>query len=130
MWLLIAALIPLRGAMAAAMLCPTAGAGLQSEVRIGGQPMGHHAMTDAAAAAQGHAQHDHAHHDHADGAHDHGGGGHDKCNLCSAFCSVTPMVGAAPTLPAPDLANASFPALAAPAASFLSSGQERPPRSI
>jgi hypothetical protein len=122
-WLLVllAVLLPVRGGMAAAMACvPAAAAAAPSEVEV----------TDH-----------HEHHDHAAAHHDHGAGdpevtaaaghGHGECNLCSAFCSVTPLPSAAPTVAAPlDLAAAAFPSVGAPAPNFLSSGPERPPRSI
>ena len=55
----------------------------------------------------------------------------DRCTLCAAFCSLTPLVGSAPGLFVPQaLPAAPFPALSAPVPSFLSDGQERPPRSL
>src|SRR5262245_55047614 len=98
---MLAVLIPVRGAVAAAMLCPVAGVGVPSEMRLAHEPSGH-ALMDAAAAASTHAHHDHAHHDHGPAGHDHGLGSQDKCDVCSAFCSVTPMVSSLPTLPALD----------------------------
>ena len=62
--LLLAVLLPLRGAMAAVMLCPPAAIGTQSEVRVSGQPLDHHGSD------QGVEVHDHAAHGH--GVHDHG----------------------------------------------------------
>lgn len=133
-WLLVllAALLPVRGAIAAAMLCPPAAAGTHSEM----PRMDHGAM----AGAHEYAHQDHAQHEHADaGLHgDHGGThddkgptSHDKCNLCSACCSATPLLSTMPSVPQPHgLATASFPDVFAPAPSFLSDGQERPPRSI
>ena len=118
---LLAALLPVRGAMAAAMLCPPAGVGTQSELRL--------MATDDQAVGHDHAVDGHAH-THASHS-DHGQSGTDKCNLCSAFCSITPLLSAMPSVPQPfDLMAASFPDLSAPAPSFLSDGQERPPRSI
>ena len=122
---LLALLLPIRGAVAAAMLCPPAAAG-----------MDHHAMM-ANTDHDEHVGHQHAD-DHSAGAHDagksasagHHGGGVDKCNLCCDFCSITPLLSALPSVPTPqDLCSVSFPALFAPAPSFLSDGQERPPRS-
>jgi hypothetical protein len=126
--LLLAVLLPIRGAVAAAMLCPVAETGSQVELRLHDHSLGHPAMDEAA-------QVDHAsmHPDHAASGHHHddGAGQPDRCNLCSAFCSVTPLVGSLPTVFAPlDTAAASFPDLSAPATTFLSGGQERPPRSI
>lgn len=113
-WLLlfIAVLLPLRGAVAAAMLC-----GLPVS------PAQH-------APAAGHEAH-HATH--------HGSGHHepkaspvaDKCNLCAASCCLTPLASAPPVVAAPlEVGTVLFPEVDAPPASFLSDGQERPPRSI
>lgn len=110
---LLALTLPVRGVMAAAMLCPPP------------------------AAAVGHAHAGSASHPHAEAVakaaehHHDATAGTDTCNLCSACCSVPPVPSAAPALPLPhDLAGAVFPAYSVPAPSFLSDGQERPPRSI
>ncbi|HEX5683153.1 MAG TPA: hypothetical protein VFY73_03870 [Ideonella sp.] len=128
--LLLAALLPVRGAIAAAMLCPHAGAGAHSEMRLAN----HHAGDRGNAAS---VIHDHGPQEHPAAAH-HGSGhdgqgamDHDKCNLCSACCSTTPLLSAMPSVPQPhDQAAVSFPDVCAPAPNFLSDGQERPPRSI
>lgn len=125
-WLLVllAGLLPVRGAAAAAMLCPPAGVGTQSEVPLmDHQAVGHDHQDGTAASVQ---------HVHDDGAqHDHGLSGQDQCNLCSAFCSLTPLVSEHAGVAEPrDLATNRFPGFSAPAPSFLSDGQERPPRSI
>lgn len=129
--LLLALLLPLRGTLAAAMLCPSAGAGTQHEMH----GMDHSDLDAMAAAAPTDSEmHDHAHHEHgSSGTHDDGPSHNtpDKCNLCSACCSATPLISSAPALAMPqNLAFATFAAIAAPAPSFLSDGQERPPRSI
>jgi hypothetical protein len=127
--LLLAVLLPVRGALAAAMFCAPAGVGTQDEVRVLDHSANPHALMDAAMA---HAGHDHAAHDHGTGT---DGGeslnAHDKCNLCTAFCSVTPLASGPLIMTAPqDVAAAAFPELFAPPSSFLSDGQDRPPRSI
>ena len=125
-WLLVllAVLLPVRGAVAAAMLCPIAGAGVQTEVQMSSEYAAHEAMHQHQHQHQHAASHEHtADHDHASSA--------DRCNLCSAFCSLTPLVGSVPTVAAPlDLAAVVFPDFSAPPPSFFSDGQERPPRSI
>ena len=115
----LALLMPLRAAVAGAMLCPTGGAADAHQQ--------HPKMSDDSAAA--HAHHEGMHHDQAEPSpppHAHDGG----CNLCASFCSMTPMPSTAPTI-APSMlaATLSFPALHAPAPSFQSDGQDRPPRS-
>ena len=106
--LLLVLLLPFRGAVAAAMLCPVEG---QAHHDVGMQAAHAHAGAD--------------HHD------DHGHGAPDKCNMCYAFCALTPLAGAAPKLPEPAaLPAVKFPEFPAPAPSFLSDGQERPPRTL
>jgi hypothetical protein len=125
LWLLVllAVLLPVRGAMAGAMLCSPAGVGTQQELRTL-----HEHAADSSAQAGPHAGHHHlqaAHHDEAADP------GHDKCNLCSAFCSLTPLLSDMPGVPPPlEVPAESFPDFSAPAPSFLSDGQERPPRSF
>ena len=125
--LLLVVLLPWRGAVAAAMLCPPATAPVQH---------GAHIVADDAQA------HEHHHHEGHDGLSDHQAhashadhGATDKtqdsaCNLCAATCSVTTLPVHAAGVPAPaEVATTRFPPLAAPAPDFLSSGQDRPPRS-
>ncbi|MBK1687616.1 hypothetical protein [Rubrivivax gelatinosus] len=123
---LLALLLPLRGAVAEVLLCAGHAAAVSH---------GEHAVTAVA-------QHDcePAVADHADGAHEaeeaaadpHGASGAAaKCNTCSASCSMSPLLGAMPVVPAPGWAPESHASsLDAPAPSHLTDGQERPPRSI
>ncbi len=137
--LLLAVLLPVRGGVAAAMLCPPAGVGTQSEVAALQLPASHHDFGGQQAV------HDHSAHDHSANGQaranandvsaetpDHGASGApDKCNVCSSFCSVTPLVSHLPDLPTPQaVARAVFPAVPAQAPTFFSDGQDRPPRSI
>lgn len=123
-WLLVllATLIPVRGAVAAAMLCSAAGPGSQGELRV----------MDPRAAGGVHDAEAQAHHRHDGGAgHDHKAAQKDKCNLCAASCALTPLLSEPAGISEPrDLADVPFPSITAPAPSFLSGGQERPPRSI
>jgi hypothetical protein len=125
--LLLAVLLPIRGAVAAAMVCPVAGTGSQTEVRVHDHAIGHHEV-----GSTGNTDHSMHHEDGAGGdGHDGAASASDKCDLCSAFCSIPPLIE---TLPAafklPDAAAATFPPFSARAPSFLSDGPERPPRSI
>ncbi|MET0518529.1 MAG: hypothetical protein ABW005_06805 [Burkholderiaceae bacterium] len=147
--LLLALLLPFRGAVAAAMPCAMVNHGQMTTPEL--LPQTGDERADPQSMASGHepagidmdmdmAQHS-AHSmdgdaDHRDGGadhgqHDHGTSSHgDKCNLCSASCALTPLLSAMPTLHPPlALAAAGFPAPAVPGPSFLSDGQERPPRS-
>lgn len=144
-WLLVllAALLPIRGAAAAAMLCLPTAEGGSDTVLMAGSGTGHaqvHASAHASHQHESQHEHEHEHDGHlmaqadgdavgsASGGHHDGGG---KCNLCCGFCSMTPMLSTPPSVPAPvHLTSVSFPDLCAPAPSFLSDGQERPPRSI
>ena len=124
-WLLvlIAVLLPVRGAVAAAMLCPMG-------VEHAPVASAEHRHDDRAVAAD---HHDHTDHEHRGlQAHDHDhGSSADKCNLCVAFCSITPLLSELPTVPAPqEVTTLRFPSYAAAPPSFFSDGEERPPRSI
>ena len=130
-WLLIlmTVLLPLRGALAAAMMCPVGETGVQTEV-VMAQQAHDHGYGHAGGAHVGHADVDlstqHAdHHDFASV-----GDPADKCNLCSAFCSVTGIVSASATVAEPQKVATAFPHLYIPPLSFVPDGQERPPRSI
>jgi hypothetical protein len=134
--LLLAVLLPVRGAVAAAMLCPVSGSGVQTELVAGIHPAGHDAMDQVLSHDHG-AGHDRAGgHGHGPGASDDGHPGHDHaafegCNTCSAYCSLTPLVSNVPTRVEPlDASAVKFFDLSAPPPSFVSDGQERPPRAI
>jgi hypothetical protein len=109
---LLAMLLPLRGVSAAVLLCEQ-------------QPVSHTEF-----ASDGHGDHDVA------GAtvHEHAGSdqnGADKPHHCLSSCSATPLMSALATFAAPTVAGTTaFPRFAAPSPTFLSDGQERPPRSI
>lgn len=122
----LALLIPIRGAVAGAMLCPAGGA-----LAAASSHMQHPAAHDGATALHHDdgAHHDHAHHEQAQPSPTHTS--HDTgCNLCASFCSMTPMPSAAPTIEPSTLSTTlSFPSLQAPAPSFQSGGPDRPPRS-
>lgn len=127
-WLLVllAIALPMRGAMAAAMLCAPGG-GAHAHVTAGpSAPM---------PVTEGHA-HDHAGAalSHAHGAADHASSaGHDadeKCGFCASCCSVSIPVTATLVLPQAPPAAQHFPEDVAPIAEFFPGGQERPPRSI
>ena len=109
-WLLVllTALLPVRGALAAAMLCAPASASHSQH--------------------QGHDMAQHEHHQAAGEHHQHDGG--DRCSLCASCCTAVPLMGVLPSVPQPFDAPQQFPALHTPAPSFVSDGWERPPRSI
>lgn len=126
---LLSAMLPIRGVMAAALLCPPhAGAvGDAHTLPVAGE------SADGDAVAPTHDGSESPHHDGgASPSHHHeSASGTDTCNLCSACCSVPPLPSTAPAVPLPhDTARAVFPSFAAPAPTFQSEGPERPPRSI
>lgn len=120
-WLLVllAFALPIRGAMAAAMVC-AAESGL---VHVSGTG-DHH--DHPGHATQG-ASHSHAEHDHASGV-GHGSAG--KCSLCASCCSATAPAAVSLAMPQAPPAAAAYPEYVAPRGEFFSGGQERPPRSI
>ena len=127
---MLAVLLPVRGAVAAAMLCPVASSGEQMELAMEGHSAMHKAMDHAMS-------HDHAGgHDHAasTAADEHPGHDHaasEGCNACSAYCSLTPLLSDVPRLAEPlDRTAVKFSELSVPPPSFVSDGQERPPRTI
>jgi hypothetical protein len=132
--LLLAVLLPARGAVAAAMLCPVGTGGVQQEMVLSGEAARHDAMEHMHAHPAGlgqAAEHGHAATSHDDGHTNHDHTTSDRCNACSAFCSLTPLVSSVPSVFEPlDPAGVKFSRLSAPAPSFLSDGQERPPRTI
>lgn len=122
-WLLVllAFVLPMRGAMAAAMVClPSAAHSQAVPGAHGHEHAGHGPAAHGDAAAQPHAAHDHG----SPAGHDATG----KCSVCATCCSVSvPVVSAFTPAQAPPAA-VRFPELPAPAAEFHSGGQERPPR--
>lgn len=118
--MLLAVLLPLRGAVAAAMLCPGGQAAqLQLSAAPAGMTMHDHAHMQAHEAQTGQAHHAQA------------SGELAKCNTCCDFCAMTPLPATEPLLPvAQALATVRYPHLLAPAPSFVSGGQERPPRPV
>ncbi|MBX3620782.1 MAG: hypothetical protein KF891_12465 [Rhizobacter sp.] len=111
---LMAMLLPLRGVSAATLLCEQHPA---SHTEVVSHDHGGH---DMASATDGdHAQHDHSHN------------GFDKGRHCLSSCSAAPLMAVAPSVLTPTLLGTTvFPHFAAPAPTFQSDGQDRPPRSI
>ena len=108
----LAILVPVRGAMGAAMPCMPAGLEMPPEVQA-------QVMTHAG---------EHPCHDESAPE---GSKQGKTCERCAAFCSLTPLMSSVPALAEPgELRTTTFPDLSAPAPTFLSGGPERPPRSI
>lgn len=120
----LALLLPIRGAVAGAMLCPEGSH--SAALTESFEHAGHNMHGDAIAAH---------HHDHADSTPHHEpseSAGHTSgCGICATVCSMTPILSAMPTVEPSTLAAAvTFPALSAPTPTFQSDGQDRPPRSL
>lgn len=127
-WLvvLLAIVLPIRGAVASSMLCEAPGA-LTSTASHSHQPAQDHTSA-----------HDDVQpvldiaHDDTLASHGESLGGEDACNLCVVYCgSGAVLVSQVLTAPAPlDLVSPLIPVLAAAAPSFVPDGLERPPRTI
>ena len=121
--LLLVVLLPVRGAMAAAMLCLP-----QSDAKSAKVVVDHHGGGMASAG------HDHARHspdasaaqpkDQASAVDSH------DCNLCASFCSLTLLISDPLDWRHPPAQADLNPAPSVPAPSFVSDGEERPPRTI
>ena len=130
--LLLVLSLPARGALVAAMVCEPVDSGHPTE-RVAHDHSANH-MPDVAG-------HGHAAHDRVEG-HAHpspisatvtatAAAASDSCHLCCDLCSLSPLVSQWPSLAGPQhLSNLAFPDVAAPLPSFVSEGQERPPRTI
>lgn len=118
---LLAVLLPLRGALAAVAVCEDVDAGERTELVV----HSHGAHDGAAQAGQ-----DEVSHDHGDGVvHSHNGVTH--VVKCATSCSLTPLAMSDPSLVGSVVVTTiSFPAYRALAPSFISDGQERPPRTL
>jgi hypothetical protein len=101
---LLAILLPVRGVVAATMLCPA------------------------------HADHPSAHHHASEEAPDTDPSSAENpatCHFCASACCMASIVCTLPSLSEPGLtASDGFPALTAPVPVFQSDGQDRPPRTI
>lgn len=136
--LLLAVLLPLRGAVAATMVCAEPGEANQTVMAVGaahhdmhsGHPHGsdHDVSSDAQATHGDHAVHPPSVADsHDDGA----WAASDTCHICASGCHAAALATTAPVVAGPVMtAKVVFPTISAPAPAFQSDGQERPPRSI
>ena len=128
--ILLTVLLPLRGAVAAAMLCPGGTATVGAEMKAA---HGAHAGQGANGAAADHeAIHDHSNHAHGDASDETSGGHETGCQFCAGGgCCVTPLAFAPPSVGLPGLVAATtFPLFTARVTAFYPDGQDRPPRTI
>ena len=126
---LLAVLLPIRGAVAAAMLCPG------EAVTIGTVAVAEHEHHDMHAGPDIDAHHTvaHDHHSHGHASIDSSSGTHPPaCQFCAGGgCCVTPLAFSPPAVASPMLiASAVFPALTTRITVYYPDGQDRPPRTI
>lgn len=110
--LLLAVLLPLRGAVAASMACalPVPAMAMAMAASIDNGEHAHHHAEPQDTSAQHHAT-------------------ADKCNLCAAAGAATPLPMRSPELQQPATGTALlFPPLAVTVTGFVPDGPERPPR--
>jgi hypothetical protein len=125
---LMAILLPIRGAVAATLLCPEAEAPNSTAVVAVHE---HHHMQ---AGHEMQADHASMRHHVGEGApnHDSSSGEHPTtCHFCASGCCMASMVGTVPFFGQPSVTSSvAFPALTAAVPAFQSGGQDRPPRTI
>jgi hypothetical protein len=120
--MLLAVLLPVRGAMAVAMLCPKATSQAQYEIPHDDSEMTSQHMSEA---------HEHHHaqtvsHDHA-----HFHGMTDKCSTCATSCCATALPSSFLRLLAPvPIGSTHYLTVVASLQHFTTGGQDRPPRTI
>lgn len=124
---LLAVLLPIRGAVAAAMLCP---GGAQTSSAVVMAEHGHHDM-NAGPYRDPHETATHAHH-HGHASADSSSDKHaSACQFCAGGCCVTPLAFAPPSVESPLVTTlAAFPAFTARVSAHGPDGQDRPPRTI
>ena len=119
---LMSILLPVRGAVAATMLCPE-GEGTSTVAVVDEQ--GHHDV---------HEDHSVAHHHASEGAlNDDSSPGEQPttCHFCASGCCMASIVGSVPSLAEPGLSSlVTFPEFTVRIPAFQSDGQDRPPRTI
>jgi hypothetical protein len=123
--LLIAVILPFKGAMAAAGMFCHLGTGQIAEAAQAAQ---HHAVVDQAQTTEPHHDAAHAGGSSTDGSPTQASS---SCAICSAFCSSPPLPAAGIQAVPPGASAAErFPPLAVPRSSTVVSGLERPPRTV
>ncbi len=124
---LLTVLLPIRGAVAAAMLCP---GGMETSTAAPAAGHGHHDMhagQDIDAHESATHEHSHAYASDDSSSDTHAG----ACQFCAGGCCVTPLAFAPPSVEGPLVTTSTaFPALAARVSAYYPDGQDRPPRTI
>lgn len=127
MLVMLALLLPLRGAVAAGIPCCDEHRGATQPLIMEHSSDHHHAAQTEPGSIAAH-QHGHsAFSDQPDSVTTAHAG---NCNTVSSCCTVSPMLSTLPTIEVPvGVSRQSFPTLPAPAATFHCEAHERPPRS-
>lgn len=125
---LLAVLLPIRGAVAATMLCPEGDGSVTMEVAV---QHAHHGMhSEHEMHSSGSASHHHAGEANGDG-HSSSGEHPATCQFCASGGCMPSMLGSFPSLGLPSLTSSTvFPTLTTRVPAFQSGGQDRPPRTI
>lgn len=127
---LLALLLPIRGAMAAAMLCPGDGSGPSSAAAVEQVHVvmpAEHGLHDAQATAHHHPSDGDASDDDTSVS----DGQPTACQVCASGCCLTPLAFAPPSVQARVLTTSAVcPALSLAIPAFESGGEDRPPRTI
>ncbi|MCE2658895.1 MAG: hypothetical protein LW854_11725 [Rubrivivax sp.] len=125
---LLALLLPIRGAMAAAMLCPADGSSPSTAAAVEQDLIAmpaEHGSHDAQAIAHHHLSCVDVSRDDSSVSDDHP----TACQVCASACCLTPLAFAPPSVQASVLSTSDFwPALSQAIRAFESGGQDRPPR--
>lgn len=121
--LLLAVLLPIQGALAAVMVCPhETGVSHANDLSQPDEHLMHRMPMPGESGIEG--SHHHHQHQQLDRQ-------ASKCGLCAACCSGAALASAEPTeLRVALAAGETFTVPPLPATSFISDGQERPPRSF
>ena len=122
---LLAVLLPIRGALAAAMLCPD---GAATTASVNAAHDHHNMQPDASLQADHASMH---HHAAADAPNDASTTGEHPptCHFCASGCCMATILGAVPVVADPGLsATVEFPSATTRVPAYLSGAQDRPPR--
>ena len=127
---LLALLLPIRGALATAMLCQGGGSGPSSAAAVEQVHVAmpaEHGLHAAQATAHPHPSDGDA----SDGDTSVSDGHPTACQVCASGCCLTPLAFAPPSVQARVPTTSAFcPALSLAIPAFESGGQDRPPRTI
>jgi hypothetical protein len=132
--LLMAVLIPVRGAAAASVLCPIGSSGSSARIHVVDNVPTHNARDEARAnhhaeISEQASELDHACDSTGEERNSDEHAANDGCKTCAAHCSVIPLLSSLPIIPQPfDWALGKFSELRDASSSFVADGEDPPPR--